>query len=515
MGSAREYAEVFSEEQRRGEYTEYAKYAEYALLRDLPEATPFPVDTLPKQCKRLTVEAAAAIGCPPEFVAIPMLVMLGCAIGNARRVRLKEGWTEGATLYAAVVADPGEKKTPAYKVAVEAAVKAQAAMRSHYREKKDEHARELREYEVDKLQARKDGEPAPPPPQEPVMRRALVEDTTIEALAGVLENNPRGVLIVRDELAAWKRSMDQYRAGGKGSDRQFWLSAWSNSYVSVDRKGRSEPMVLPMPFVGVFGSIQPAVLSDLGGDREDGLLDRFLFAYPTPTPSRWSDEEISDSARGGVRWLYERLRSLEMPDDDYGDPEPHHVTVAPDAKPVLVELLDSHREEMEAPGFPTRLRGPWAKLEAYLARLALIFALCRSVTTDASERIEREDILRASVMVDYFKNHARRVYVGLYGESVEDRVLADVARFLLKHKGAWEGTPTEFHELLESDYKPQRPEDLTRILKKAADRTPSLVFAPAKPKSITREDGSRTTKRVMRVSLKSAYSAYAAYSGKS
>src|SRR5215216_4850200 len=195
MGSAREYAEVFSEEHRRGEHTEhteYAKYAEYTLLRDLPQATPFPVDTLPKQCKRLTVEAAAAIGCPPEFVAIPMLVMLGCAIGNARRVRLKGGWTEGATLYAAVVADPGEKKTPAYKVAVEAAVKAQAAMRSHYREKKDEHARELREYEVDKASARKDGEPAPPPPQEPLMHRALVEDTTIEALAGVLENNPPG-----------------------------------------------------------------------------------------------------------------------------------------------------------------------------------------------------------------------------------------------------------------------------------------------------------------------------------
>src|SRR5829696_2166259 len=111
------------------------EYAEYALLRDLPDAIPFPVDTLPKQCKRLTEEAAAAIGCPPEFIAIPMLVMLGSAIGNARRVRLKEGWTEGATLYAAVVADPGEKKTPAYKVAIEAVIKSQAQMRADYREK--------------------------------------------------------------------------------------------------------------------------------------------------------------------------------------------------------------------------------------------------------------------------------------------------------------------------------------------------------------------------------------------
>src|SRR5215217_2548097 len=283
------------------------------------------------------------------------------------------------------------------------------------------------------------GSPPRPRPKSRLCIAPLSRIRPSRPLRGCLRITPRGVLVVRDELAAWKRSMDQYRAGGKGSDRQFWLSAWSNSYVSVDRKGRSEPMVIAMPLVGVFGSIQPAVLSDLGGDREDGLLDRFLFAYPTPTPSRWSDEEISDSARGGVRWLYERLRSLEMPDDDYGDPEPHHVTVAPDAKPVLVELLDSHREEMEAPGFPTRLRGPWAKLEAYLARLALIFALCRSVTTDASERIEREDVLRASVMLDYFKNHARRVYVGLYGERVEDRVLSDVFSFLLKHKGAWEG----------------------------------------------------------------------------
>lgn len=52
--------------------------------------------------------------------------------------------------------------------------------------------------------------------------------------------------------------------------------------------------MVPRPFVGLTGSIQPGVLSELKNYREDGLLDRFLFAYPDPMPSRWSDDEISE-----------------------------------------------------------------------------------------------------------------------------------------------------------------------------------------------------------------------------
>ena len=472
MRSAKEYLKKWHEDEN-GSLTGITSIT--SVSRELPDAMDFPTATLPRPCRRLVEEAAAAIGCPPDFVGLPLLVAMGCAIGNARRVRLKQGWTEGAALYASVVADPGEKKTPAYKVAIEAVIKAQGQMRAEHREKKDEYARELREYEVDKAQARKDGEPAPPPPEEPAMGRALIEDTTIEALAGVLEHNPRGVLVVRDELAAWKRSMDQYRAGGKGADRQFWLSAWSNSYASVDRKGRSEPMVLTMPFVGVFGSIQPAVLPDIGAGREDGLLDRFLFAYPAPTPTRWTDDEISDGAIGNVKWLYDKLRGLRTGEDEYGDPQPDTVPFAPEAKSVFVELLDAHREEMEQPGFPVRLKGPWAKLEAYLARLALIVGLCRVLGDgDTPERIETQDVLRASILVEYFKVQARRVYVGLHGENTEDRLAEDVAKFLIKHGGSWEGQPADLHEQLESAVKPERAEELSKLLKAIAEHTPAL-----------------------------------------
>jgi hypothetical protein len=488
----------------RSQHADYADYADYADPKELPEPTAFPTSALPRQVRSLVEEAEAAIDCPPEFIAVPLLVMLGSAIGNARRVRLKQGWTEGAAIFAAVVADAGEKKTPASKVAVEAAVRAQARMRNDHRDKRDEYARELRQYEVDKADARKDGMAAPPPPEEPVMSRALVEDTTTEALAAVLEGNPRGVLVMRDELAAWAKSMDQYRSGGKGADRQFWLSAWSGSYVSVDRKGRAEPLVLPVPFVGLFGSIQPSVLPEIGAGREDGLMDRILFAYPETTPSRWSDDEISDGAIGGVRWLYDKLRRLEPGEDENGDPEPVTVRLSPEAKPVLVELFNNHRAEMDAPGFPGRLRGPWAKLEAYLARLTLIVAMCRVATHDAPELIESEDVLRASILLDYFKNHARRVYVGLHGSDRIDALAGDVARFLEELGGHWKGQPTELYNQLDSRHKPERAKDLSADLAKAAQRSSTLTFGRGHPERYTKEDGTEGRRRVWELKLTEA-----------
>ncbi len=445
--------------------------------KELPSPQEFPTDALPKVCRTLVKEAAAAIGCPPEFVGVPMLAVLGAAIGNARTVKLKAGWEEGAAIYAAVIADPGEKKTPALKVALEPAKKAQAALRETYRKKADEHKRDLRAHEVDRKDAAKAGEPAPPPPEPPVMERIMVEDATVEALAVVMDGTPRGVVAVRDELAAWVRSMDQYKQGGKGSDRQFWLSAWSNSYVGVDRKSREEPLMIQRPFVGVFGSIQPAVLGELGGGREDGLLDRFLFSYPETTPTRWTDNEISDGARDEYANLYRKLRALHMPTDEYGDPEPTRIHFAPDAKAVLIDAINSHWEEMEQPGFPTRLRGPWSKLEAYLARLTLVIATARAAYEGAAERVEVRDVLSALILLDYFKSQARRVYVGLHGEDPDERLAVDVGRFLEACGGAFEGQPAELHAQLKSDHKPDRPNELTKRLKAIAAKTPILEFA--------------------------------------
>ena len=297
-------------------------------------------------------------------------------------------------------------------------------------------------------------------------------ETIIGGLAVVLEGTPRGVLVMRDELAGWVRSMDQYKSGGKGADRQFWLSGWSNSHVIVDRKGRGEPLFLPRPFVGVVGAIQPGVLPELGAGREDGMMDRFLFAYPLPVPSAWSDHEISPASRAEYARLYERLRELHMNTDEHGDPNPVRVHFSPDAKELFKGAVNELGKERHRPGFPARLKGPYSKLEAYLARLSLILALSRAADTGVAERVEEDDVLAAMVLVDYFKGMARRVY----RENPRERFAEDVAKFLDGRGGHFKDEPHVLHEQLESRYKPSRPDELTKKLKDIITRTPGLTL---------------------------------------
>jgi hypothetical protein len=67
--------------------------------------------------------------------------------------------------------------------------------------------------------------------------------------------------------------MNQYKAGGKGADRQFWLKVWSNAPVKVDHKSRKVPAIISDPWVSVVGSIQPEILPELKVGRNDGMID--------------------------------------------------------------------------------------------------------------------------------------------------------------------------------------------------------------------------------------------------
>jgi hypothetical protein len=56
------------------------------------------------------------------------------------------------------------------------------------------------------------------------METFLVDDATLEAIAEVLESNPFGILLVKDELAGWLKSFDCYRGNGGTKDLPAWLS---------------------------------------------------------------------------------------------------------------------------------------------------------------------------------------------------------------------------------------------------------------------------------------------------
>ena len=469
----------------------------FSITGDAPE---FPTKALPKAAGRLVEEAAKAIGCPPDAIGLATLVALGSALGNARVIQAKRGWTESAAIYGAVIADSGEKKTAAVATATDVVQRLQNSLSREHDKALDEYAREEREYAVDAKQAARDGVAAGPPPRSPVEERVHVGDTTIEALIPILKGNPRGILLERDELVGWVKDMDRYRAGGKGSDRQFWLSAWSNRPVSVDRKSQQGTVSVLRPFIGVIGSIQPDVLPELTENREDGMLERFLFTYPEPINALWTEDEVSTAAEVSYRDLYEKLRSLGMEADDLGDPVEVPVMFSPEAREVFISVYNEHRTEMSLPGFPRYLRSPWSKLEAYLLRLALILAACRFVEDGTAERIESEDVLRATVLIDYFKGQARRVFSSFGGFDPRQQLVEDCAKFIVGQGGVWTGTATELYEEFVSEVKPERADELSKFLKDAAEDDRRL-FYKSETERLKDENGKWESRRVLTLSI--------------
>jgi|SRR5215216_3338259 len=483
-----------------GDYAEYNDYDDYNVSIKLPAPTEFPTEYMPTSCKRLIREASEAIGCPPEFVALPMLSVLGSAIGNSRMVELKGGWTEKAVVFSTVIGDPASKKSPAAKVATKPAKKLQIELRNRYREAYEDYERQMREHEKDKRGCRKDGVTEPRPPEEPVMERTVVDDTTVEALSRVHRQSPRGVLAAKDELTGWLRGMDQYKAGGRGSDRQFWLSAWNSDAITVDRKGSPEALMIDEPFVGITGGIQPEVLEDLNRGPEDGMLDRFLCAYPDPVAPGWHDAEITEMAQTHYSNLYQRLRMKHCEIDEQGDPHPKKLSFSTSAKGVLVDFINEHSQEMNRPGFPAALKGVYGKLEAYIGRLSLILAMCRSVEEGAPETIEARDVVSAYALVSYFRVMARRVYAAIKEANPLDTLAEELAAFLETKGGTWKGEPSELYLQIKSRNKPPRVNEFSKMLKAAAGRQPGMDLSTV-VENYTKADGSRSTRRVVTLTL--------------
>jgi hypothetical protein len=479
---------------------DYNDYNDYNDSRVLPVAEEFPIDSMPASCKRLIREASESIGCPPEFVAVPMLCVLGSAIGNSRTLELKSGWEQKAVIFAAIIGSPGSKKSPAISVATKPVGDLQLELRNRYREKREDYERQMREHDKDVRECRKDGVSAPRQPEAPAMESVVVDDTTVEAVGRILKESPRGILVEKDELSGWLKGMDQYKASGKGSDRSFWLSAWISKNIRVDRKSQPEPVVIPDPFISIIGGIQPQVLKDLDQAPEDGMLDRFLVSYPDAVLPGWRDAEISESAEIQYAGLYQQLRIKHMQRDDHDDPEPLSVYFSTTAKTVLIDLVNEHALEQMRPGFPPMLEGVYAKLESYIGRLCLTLAMARSVDERTPERVEVHDVVAVAALIRYFKSMARRVYAAIRESNPLDSLAEDVTRFLEASGGMWKGEPSELYLQLQTPEKPKRVNEFSKMLKAAVERQPSMSYAN-EVENYTKEDGSRSTRRVITLKL--------------
>jgi hypothetical protein len=459
----------------------YTRSGQHAL----PPPEPFPVDALPPAMARLVSEAAASMGITPDFCAVFALTVMGSAAGTSRRLHLSNEWSEYPAIWTCVVGTPGDKKTPSLKIASKPAYAEQKSLDRKHREALEEYKREIAGWKERKSQAKK-GVFKEPEPEKPEAKHLYVQDVTIEKLAEMLQHEPRGLLAAWDELSGFFSGMDQYKSGGQGSERSKYLSMWSGSALKVDRKG-DEPVYADPALVGVTGGIQPDILPEIGRrgpgsvKGDDGMVHRFLFCYPERSVvlADLTGYDVSPVTSLHYGFLYDQLRNLEHHENG----EPVTVRFTPEGEAAFDRHNRAIRAEMYRPGFPKTLQGTWPKLaSSQLARLSLLFSLCRVVWNDEPETVTEEDVEGAVRVIDYFKSHARRAHFALYPETEEERLLQAVGDLLAERDDHWRATLPEIRDALQAKLDewnvatnlPERNDELTKELLRIGETDDSL-----------------------------------------
>lgn len=403
-------------------------------LPELPAVSSINLDALPAVLKAYVHDVAERMQCPIDFPAVTCLAMAGAAVGRKVGIRPKraDDWTVIPNQWAMVVGKSGIMKSPAISDAIAPLRKMQAEAFKAFEQ-------DIEAYEVDakvakfklddaEKQARgmvKEGNTIGAAnaiagaqndvKNAPTVKRYIVNDSTVEALAETLEENPNGVAVDRDELSGWLRSLDKE---GQQEARAFYLTAADGDKgFTTDRIGRGRGRNIPAVCVSIIGGIQPGVLAryvretQRGGSGDDGLLQRFgMMIYPDISGKWQNVDRMPDrEARHAIDELIARLCSLD-PVTIGAEVDPYKPIPFLRFNHAAQSLFDDWREELENrirqddehPAIISHL----SKYRKLVPSLALINHLCEGGTGPVTEQA----LARALVMADYLETHARRIY---------------------------------------------------------------------------------------------------------
>jgi putative DNA primase/helicase len=410
----------------------------------LPDVMKFDPELLPDSLRAWIVDIADRMQCPMDFPAVAAMVVVSSLVGRRVGIAPKrsDDWIVVPNLWGGPVASPGLLKTPALNEVMKPLKQLQAAAMARFdADKAEAAARQIVNEQLSRVfkdqikKAVRDGRNAEASEQAeriarleqekpPACRRYIVNDSTVEKLGELQNENPNGLLLFRDELAGFFRNLEKQ---GHEADRAYYLECWAgDGSFTYDRIGRGT-LHIEGACLSILGGIQPGPLAslvrDMRGTGDDGLLQRFQLLVWPDAPRTWRnvDRAPDYAARARVEAVINRLDRITA----------ENVGADPGRIPVLrfdddaQQLFDSWRQTLEQ-----RLRSgaEHPMLEAHLAKfrslvpsLALLCHLCDNVDGPVGETA----LLRAIAWAEYLESHARRIYAPAINPDM------DAARLLL------------------------------------------------------------------------------------
>jgi len=409
----------------------------------LPPVEAFIPEMLPSALRGYVYDIAERQQSPADFVAVSALCGLAAIIGNGVRVAPKQhdDWQIVPNLWGAIIGRPSAMKSPAMQAALAPVYAIQDDMRNNWKQQKKQaeidaalENLDVKERKKKAAKAVKNGDReaareilndiVADEKHEASTQRLVVNDATVEKLGELLNENPRGLLLVRDELAGFlsKMESDDYQ-----SDRAFYLEAFNgDGQFTYDRIGRGTVHIRNAT-LSMIGGIQPSriapvIRNALSGKGDDGLIQRLQMAvWPDDVKDwKWTDRHPSHDARQAYETVFRSLYENPL-----GTPEnPLVMRFSPDAQELFREWMQEIQTEARNGKISASLESHILKMPKMVATLALVFEL----VAGGRFEIGVAAISMALGWAEYLSSHARRLY------TAGDTLAEDGARLIIERR---------------------------------------------------------------------------------
>ncbi len=368
------------------------------------ETPSFPLEIFPKAIRDIIEALEEYENYNVDFTSASFLTVFAAAMGNTWSVRFMTGWVSRPIIYMVLVGSPSCGKTPPLQQAVAPLLKLDGEYDMIY-------CKEMETYRRWERMSAKQREKHSLPEEMKMPQRKchVVVDSTVEALIGALRDNPRGVLIYKDEIDSLLSNFNRYNS----SDEGYFLSLFSGTPFKYSRKSNNEHIFLANPYCSIIGTTQPGRLGEqFGGKRMmNGFSSRFLKVYPEidKMPS-WNDTAMPDGVLEEWERIIRKVITVTPSTDQEGKATSIELLFSQEAKLRVIQWKDEVNNKAYAETDSDAVRALCGKLETYLVRFCLVIQIMHCICGESGmDKIEPGTAELAIRLTEYFRNMESRI----------------------------------------------------------------------------------------------------------
>jgi replicative DNA helicase len=418
---------------------------------------PFPVDVYPPWLGDMVTGVAEFTQTDTAMAGTVALAVLSACAGGRLEVEGKPGWREPVNVFVAVIAEPGERKSPVHGALTAPLFAAQQTLVERARPRVEE-AATLKDVATRTAEQAKASAAKTDPTKRDdatadavaaalaaeaitvlTLPRLIADDVLPEKLTSLMAANGGRMAVISDEGGIFDTLAGRY-TGTPNLDP--YLKGHAGRPMLVDRLGRDGEYILrPALTVGVMA--QPSVLRKFGSNGDlagRGLPARFLFALPRSRAGWRNDDAPPVPEHTGARYA-QQVHDLAATFAEWEDPAV--VTLTGEAKTIRGAAANQIERELR-PGGTLRDMREWAnKLTGTTLRLAGLLHVAHHPGDGWRHPIDGDRMGEAVRLTAFFIAHHRAAQTVIGGDPMADTARTVLATLL--DKGMTSFTRRELH----------------------------------------------------------------------